>query len=342
MLDSDPKLKSSSETRPTSVIALTGGIGGAKLALGLHRILAPGDFMTICNTGDDFYHLGLEISPDIDTVLYTLAGLADPSQGWGRRGETWNFMAALEEIGGHTWFQLGDQDLATHIERTKRLTEGETLSAVTDYFRQQLGIATRIVPMSDDPVRTRLRTTMGWIDFQDYFVRQNCKPSVREIAFDNVETARIAPAILPALSDPHLRAVVICPSNPLISVEPILAVPGMRKALRSCTAPVIGISPIINGQAVRGPAAKLMEELGFEPSASAVAQRYADVIDTWIVDESDADARVPTGVEKVVTETLMITIKDREKLAQKVLAVAQQRGREKSSVTMTPNVMSDD
>jgi LPPG:FO 2-phospho-L-lactate transferase len=323
LLDSDPKPKSSSEVLPTSVIALTGGVGGAKLALGLHRIIAPGEFMAVCNTGDDFCHLGLEISPDIDTVLYTLSGLADPSRGWGRRNETWNFMAALEEIGGHTWFQLGDQDLATHIERTKRLAEGETLSTITDYFRRQLGIATRIVPMSDNPVRTQLRTTMGWMDFQDYFVRQNCDPVVKEITFNNAEAAHIAPAILPALNDSHLQAVVICPSNPLISIDPILAVPGMRKALRSCTAPVIGVSPIINGQAVRGPTAKLMEELGFKPSASEVAQRYTDVIDIWIVDESDADTCVPMGVKKIVTETLMTTIKDREKLAQNVLAAVQ-------------------
>ena len=312
-------------SRPASVVALTGGIGGAKLALGLQRVLEAGQLTTICNTGDDFRHLGLDISPDIDTILYTLSGLSDPERGWGRREETWSFMAALEEFGGATWFRLGDKDLATHVERTRRLGDGETLSSVTDSFRRRLGLATRILPMSDDVVRTRLLTADGWLDFQDYFVRQRCRPAVTEIAFAGAETAKPPPKALAVLSDPELRAVVICPSNPLISIEPILAVPGIREALASCAAPVVGVSPIIGGQAVRGPTAKLMRELGLDSSATAVAQRYADIIDAWVVDRVDMETTVPAGVDKVVAETMMVSLEDRERLASAVLDFAQRK-----------------
>ncbi len=324
-------------TRPASIVALTGGIGGAKLALGLQRVLDPGQLAVICNTGDDFRHLGLEISPDIDTILYTLSGLSDPDRGWGRREETWNFMAALGDFGGETWFQLGDKDLAIHVERTRRLEDGETLSAVTDGFRRRLGLATRILPMSDDPVRTRLLTADGWLDFQDYFVRQRCEPAVTEIVFAGAETAKPPSAVLAALSDPELRAVVICPSNPLISIEPILAVPGIREALASCRAPIIGVSPIIGGQAVRGPTAKLMRELGLDSSASAVALRYAELIDAWLVDRVDAEASVPAGVHKVVAETMMVSLEDRERLARAVLACALRLGSRRPTAVVAAN-----
>ncbi|HXC15487.1 MAG TPA: 2-phospho-L-lactate transferase CofD family protein, partial [Stellaceae bacterium] len=208
------------------VLALSGGIGGAKLALGLYRVLPPGALTVVANTGDDFEHLGLSISPDLDTLLYTLAGLDNPDTGWGRHGETWTFMAALEALGGKTWFQLGDGDLATHVERTRRLRTGERLSAITDDFRRRLGISARLLPMSDDPVRTRVLTEEGWIDFQDYFVRLHCTPAVREIAFAGAASARPHPDFLAALGDDKLRMVVICPSNPLISIDPILSLPG--------------------------------------------------------------------------------------------------------------------
>src|SRR6266481_1530848 len=193
------------------VLALSGGIGGAKLALGLYRILPPDTLTVIANTGDDFAHLGLQISPDLDTLLYTLSGNDNPELGWGRRGETWTFMAALEALGGEAWFRLGDGDLATHIERTRRLAAGESLSQITDDFRRRLGIGARLLPMSDDPVRTRLLTAEGWLDFQDYFVRQRCAPVVREVAFAGAAEARPQPAFLAELADENLRAVVICP-----------------------------------------------------------------------------------------------------------------------------------
>ena len=243
------------------VLALSGGIGGAKLALGLSRVLPPGALTVVANTGDDFEHLGLCISPDIDTLIYTLAGLDNPQTGWGRRDETWTFMAALEAIGGETWFRLGDGDLAIHVERTRRLHAGETLSHITGDVCRRLGIATRILPMSDDRVRTRVRTAEGWLDFQDYFVRLKCAPEVREIAFEGVAAARPLPEFMAALADPRLRAVVLCPSNPFISIEPILAIPGVREELMACAAPVIAVSPIIGGRAVKGPTAKMMREL---------------------------------------------------------------------------------
>ena len=200
------------------VIALSGGVGGAKLALGLSRILPPSDLTIVVNTGDDFEHLGLAISPDLDTLLYTLAGLDNPATGWGRRDESWSFMAALEQFGGATWFRLGDKDLATHVERTRRLRAGETLTQVIASFGQQFGIGPRLLPMSDDPVMTQVETAAGWLDFQEYFVRRACRPEIRGIRFCGAETARPQPEFLAALRDPRLRAVIICPSNPFISI----------------------------------------------------------------------------------------------------------------------------
>jgi LPPG:FO 2-phospho-L-lactate transferase len=304
------------------VVALSGGIGGAKLALGLSRIVPAGDLMVIVNTGDDFEHLGLYISPDLDTVMYTLAGLDDPQRGWGRRDETWSFMAALAALGGETWFKLGDADFATHIERTRRLRAGENLSSITRDFCRRLGVAGQILPMSDDMVRTRLRTREGVIDFQDYFVRQGCAPPVLDVSYAGASTARALPQALAALRDPGLRAVVICPSNPMISIEPILAVSGMREALARCPAPVIAVSPIIGGRAVKGPTAKMLAELGSPVSALAVAHRYSDLIDGYVIDTIDAaDARL-FDVPVAVANTLMSTLADRETLAREVLACA--------------------
>ena len=198
-----------------TVVALSGGVGGAKLALGLSRVLPAEELLVVCNTGDDFEHLGLCISPDIDTVMYTLAGVANPELGWGRGDETWSFMETLDTLGGETWFRLGDRDLAVHVERTRRLRAGETLSAITADLCAVSASAPRVLPMSDDPVRTRVRTEEGWIDFQDYFVRQRCEPAVHEVAFHGAATARVQPDFLAALADPQLKAVVICPSNPV-------------------------------------------------------------------------------------------------------------------------------
>jgi LPPG:FO 2-phospho-L-lactate transferase len=302
------------------VVALSGGVGGAKLALGLARVVPAGRLMVVANTGDDFTHLGLSISPDIDTVMYVLAGLDNPGTGWGRRGETWNFMAAVETLGGETWFRLGDGDLATHVERTRRLKAGETLGYITADFARRLGIAARIVPMSDDPVRTRLDTAEGWLDLQPYFVRRRAEPAVRAIEYAGADTARPHRDVLAALGDPDLRAVVICPSNPLISIGPILALPGLRQALKACAAPVVAVSPLIAGQAVKGPTAKMMRELGLAPSAAAVAELYRDVVDLFVVDERDVPGPLP--VPSIRTNTLMLTLADREALARIVLEAA--------------------
>ena len=304
------------------VVALSGGVGGAKLGLGLYRTLPPDTLTIIANTGDDFEHLGLAISPDLDTLLYTLSGQDNPELGWGRRGETWTFMEALEALGGETWFRLGDGDLATHVERTRRLKAGESLSAIIDDFRRRLGIAARLLPMSDGAVRTRLLTEEGWLDFQDYFVRQRCTPAVREIAFAGADEARPQPEFLAALSDRNLRAVVICPSNPFISVDPILAVPGVREALRACAAPVVAVSPIIGGQAVKGPTAKMMAELGVPVDAGTVARHYGDILDLYVADEADADEVRDLGLPVAFTRTLMLSLEDREVLARAVLDAA--------------------
>jgi LPPG:FO 2-phospho-L-lactate transferase len=308
--------------RKSLVVALCGGIGGAKLALGLSRVVPGGDLMVVANTGDDFEHLGLAISPDLDTIMYTLAGLADPRRGWGRRDETWSFMAAFAALGGETWFALGDGDLATHVERTRRRAAGEALSTITADFCRRLAIATRLVPMTDDIVRTRLRTDMGWLGFQDYFVRRRCAPAVLEVAYDGAATAGAHPDVLAALRDPRLRAVVICPSNPFLSIEPILAVPSLREAIERCAAPVVAVSPIIAGRAVKGPTAKMMSELGLQASAAAVARRYQDLLDAYVLDHADAADAAELGIPVTLAHTLMVTLADREDLARRVLASA--------------------
>jgi LPPG:FO 2-phospho-L-lactate transferase len=307
------------------VVAFSGGIGGAKLVLGLSRIVAAGDLLVVANTGDDFEHLGLAISPDLDTVMYALAALDDPQRGWGRRDETWTFMAALAALGGETWFQLGDGDLATHVERTHRRAAGETLSAITADFCRRLGTAARLVPMSDDEVRTRLRTAEGWLDFQDYFVRRRCAPAVLELAYAGAATARAHPEALAALADPGLRAVVIAPSNPFLSIEPMLAIPGLRAAIARCAAPVVAVSPIIGGRAVKGPTAKMMAELGLPVTASSVARQYRDLLDAYVLDRADAGAAAEAaalGITVSVAHTLMTTLEEREALARQVLDTA--------------------
>ncbi len=305
-----------------SVLVLSGGIGGAKMAVGLYRVLQPGALIVVANTGDDFEHLGLSISPDIDTLLYTLAGIDNPDFGWGRRDETWTFMAALETLGGETWFKFGDGDLAIHIERTRRLAAGESLAQITDDFRRRLGISARLLPMSDDRVRTRLRTEEGWLDFQDYFVRLRAAPVVREVAYAGASEARANPDFLAALGEDDLEAVVICPSNPFLSIDPVLSLPGVREALRACRAPVIAVSPIIGGKAVKGPTAKIMAELGLPVGAAAIARHYEDILDIFIVDEADAREVERLGIPVTLSKTLMLTIEDREALAKAVLAAA--------------------
>ena len=306
------------------VVALCGGVGGAKLAHGLSLALAaePDSLSIIVNTGDDFQHLGLSISPDLDSVMYALAGLADPVKGWGRRDETWRFMTALRELGGESWFQLGDADLAVHVERSWRLAQGASLTEVTAHLCRALGIGARVLPMSDDPVRTRVLTPEGWLDFQDYFVRRQCQPTVREFMFSGVETARAQPDALAALQRADLRAIVICPSNPFVSVEPILAVRGIRAAIQQSKAPVLAVTPIIGGKAIKGPAAKMLTELGLDVSAAGVARRYVGLIDAFVVDQSDPAPDPLPGVTFVSAATLMSSVDDRLWLARAVLRAA--------------------
>lgn len=309
-------------TQGIRVVALSGGIGGAKLALGLYRSLPADALMVVCNTGDDFEHLGLHISPDLDTVMYTLAGIANPETGWGRTGETWSFMRALGELGGETWFRLGDADLATHVERTRRLAAGERLGAITADFCRRLGVHAHLVPMCDEPVRTMVHTDTGVLPFQRYFVERRCEPEVRGFVFAGAETARAPAALAAALQDPGLETVVICPSNPFISIDPIFAVPGIRAAIAACCAPVVAISPLIGGRAVKGPTAKMMTELGLPTRAGAVAERYRDVLDGFVLDQADAAEADGIGVPCLVTRTLMADEADKRALAAEVLAFA--------------------
>jgi len=304
------------------VVALSGGVGGAKLALGLSRVVEPDNLLVVANVGDDFEHLGLHVSPDADTLMYTLAGLDNTKLGWGRRDETWSFMETLSSLGGEDWFRLGDRDLAVHIERTRRLRRGESLSAITADFCRRLGVGPRVLPATDDRLRTRLRTDEGWLDFQDYFVRLQCRPVVRELAFAGAEDARPHPDLLAALRDERLRAVVICPSNPFISVEPILAVPAIREALSACAAPVVAVSPIIGGRAVKGPTAKMMTELGLAPSAAAVAKRYGDLIDGYVMDMRDLEEAAHVAPKVTLAPTLMTNLAEKEQLARVVLEAA--------------------
>lgn len=304
------------------VLALSGGVGGAKLALGLSRLVPSDRLIVVANTGDDFEHLAFYVSPDVDTLLYTLAGLNNPETGWGRRDETWTFMAALQALGGETWFRLGDGDLAIHVERTRRLKAGEPLSQIVADFSRRLGISARVVPMTDAPVRTHVQTREGWLAFQRYFVEQQCRPEVLGFSFEGAATATPSGDFLHALKSPSLRAVVICPSNPFISVDPILALRGVRQALRDCAAPVIAVSPVIGGKAVKGPTAKMMAELGLEVSAAEVARHYQDLLDGYVVDDADAGIAEALSVPTVATRTLMLSLADREHVAATVLALA--------------------
>jgi LPPG:FO 2-phospho-L-lactate transferase len=304
------------------VLALSGGIGGAKLALGLSRVLPPGTLYVLANTGDDFEHLGFTICPDVDTLLYTLAGLADPSRGWGRRDESWNFMSALAQIGGPTWFQLGDADLALHAERTRRLRAGETLSHVTDALRRKLGVNAVVWPASDDAVRTQLRTAAGWLSFQEYFVARRCEPVVNAIRYEGATDARACLDAVALLRDPALRAVIICPSNPMLSIEPMLAIPGLREALVGCRAPRIAVSPIVAGRAIKGPTAKLLRELGRPVDAMEAARRYAGLIDGYVVDSADHLQTQDSGLRVAAVPTVMCDVASKERLANECLALA--------------------
>jgi len=304
------------------VLALCGGIGGAKLALGLYRVLPPHGLTIIVNTGDDFEHLGLHVSPDLDTVLYTLAGWSDPARGWGRADETWHFMEALEALGDPSWFRLGDRDLAMHVIRTRWLRHGETLTAFARHVGRRMGIDAQVLPMSDDPVRTIVDTTDGALAFQTYFVGRRCEPATIGVRFVGSERARPSPGLLAALARPDLAVVVICPSNPYLSIDPLLSIAGIRTALAATPAPVIAVSPLIGGKAVKGPTAKIMAELGIAATAEAIAAHYRDLLDGLVIDESDAAEAARLHLPTAVRPTLMRDLADRERLARDVLEFA--------------------
>jgi len=310
------------------VAVLAGGVGGAKLADGLQAVLPHGALTVIVNTGDDLVLHGLHVSPDLDTVMYTLAGEANPETSWGLRNETWSAAALLERYGEETWFRLGDRDLATHIVRTARLAGGATLTEVTAGAAAALGVSSRILPMTDTTVRTRLRTDAGWLDFQDYFVRRRHADDVREITFEGVADALPTTAVLDAIAGASL--VAIAPSNPFVSVGTILAVPGMLAALLAAPAPVVAVSPIVAGAALRGPADRMFVTLGGEPSALGVARHYVErfpgLVDGLVIDRRD-QAQVPAiealGIRVRAAETVMIDERTRAALAREVLALGE-------------------
>jgi LPPG:FO 2-phospho-L-lactate transferase len=312
------------------VVALAGGVGGAKLAHGLAAVLAPGDLTVVVNTADDEDFHGLLVCPDHDTVLYTLAGLADRKRGWGLAGETWQAAAMLERLGEPAWFRLGDRDLGLHIHRTRRLREGVRLTTVNREIQRALGIATPILPMADEPVRTRVRSPDGWLPFQDYFVRLGQAPDVLEVAFDGIESARPTPEVVAALE--AAEAIVLCPSNPFVSIGPILALPGMRPLLDAARARgvrVAAVSPLVGGRALRGPADRMAASLGGEASAAGIARLYAGLVDALLVDDVDA-AEAPAiaalGIAPVVGPTVMGDDASRAALAVAAVAAAWRGG----------------
>ncbi len=302
-----------------NVVALAGGVGGAKLAHGLALCLAAEDLTVVVNTGDDFEHLGLSISPDLDTVMYTLAGLANASTGWGQADETWNCLAALGRLGGETWFRLGDRDLATHLERSRRLKAGQTLTEVTQALSQALGVRACLRPMSDDAVRTLVQTDEGELEFQEYFVHRQWRPRVSGFRFASTGEARATPDVLSALE--AADAVIFCPSNPFVSLGPILHLPGVRARLER--RPGVAVTPIVGGQALKGPAAKMLSELGLEVSPVAVARAYQGVIGGFVLDQVDAALKpdiAALGLRVCVTDTVMRSEADRARLARETLA----------------------
>ena len=300
------------------VTVLTGGVGGAKLVLGLTTTLPADRVTAIVNTGDDCVHLGLPVSPDIDTLLYTLAGRFDAERGWGRTGETWSFMAALREMGAPGWFNLGDGDLALHVLRLDAFARGERLSQVTASFARAFGLAAAVLPMSDDPVATVVDTDEGRLGFQDYFVARRCAPSLTGVSFDGAQVARPGPGVLEAIAGAD--RILVAPSNPWLSVDPILAVPGLRDALAAAPAPVVAVSPLIAGQAVKGPTAKLMAELGLPLTNASIAAHYAGVIDGLLIDSGDDANGVAIPVAR--TATLMRSQDDRGRVARAALDLA--------------------
>ena len=306
--------------RPTKILAITGGVGGAKLALGLSKILSPEQAMFAVNIGDDFIHLGLHISPDIDSLTYALAEENNQELGWGRAGETWQFIETLGSLGGDDWFRLGDKDMALHIRRSGLLSDGATLTEATAEITRRMGIAHEVVPVSDDPIRTVVQSEQGDLAFQHYFVRERCQPAVSGFRFDGIENAALNPALETYLAD--CDGIIICPSNPFVSVAPVIEVAGFLAA--TAHIPTIAVSPIVAGTAIKGPAAKMMQELNIPSSALAVAEhyrgKYPRLLDGFVIDASDAGDLDQFKLPTVATPSVMVSLTDRIALAERCLS----------------------
>ncbi len=308
---------------------LSGGVGGAKLVLGLRDILGADALQVVVNTGDDFEHIGLPVCPDIDTLIYTLADQANPETGWGRRDESWHFMDALAALGGDTWFRLGDRDLGTHVRRRELLQNGVTLSAATLQIARVMGVSTPIYPMSDAPVQTLIATATGEISFQDYFVRLHAQPAITGIRYRSESSAAPGPGALQALAADDLTGIIIAPSNPWLSIAPILSVAELKSSILCNKAPVIAVSPIVDGQAIKGPTAKLMDELGIGASVVGIAEYYRNLIDGLVIDQKDKQHRAiieGMGIQVAVTNTIMNDLQDKTRLAQFVCDFAMTLG----------------
>lgn len=317
-----------------NILAISGGVGGAKLALGLAQVVAAERLTIVANTGDDFIHLGFPVSPDLDTVMYTLAGLSNTELGWGLAGETWQFMDAVHALGGETWFRLGDKDIATHTLRRQMLDQGQSLSQVTASLCRSLGVMPSLIPMSDDSVATQVFDGQQWLEFQDYFVRQQCAPDVTAIRFNGIDSARPASGLDALLkqaceSADALDAIIICPSNPFLSIDPVLSIPSVADRLRQAQAPVIAVCPIVAGQAIKGPTAKMMDSLSMPVSALGVAnyytQQYPQLLDGFVIDHADAMAAPDIealGLKVLLANSVMRSDQDKANLASDCIAFA--------------------
>jgi LPPG:FO 2-phospho-L-lactate transferase len=308
---------------PKKITALAGGVGASKLLQGFYEVMNPTQLTIIVNTGDDIVLHGLKISPDLDIVTYTLAGIVDPKKGWGLRSETFHALKHLAAYGRPSWFNLGDRDLATHIHRTALLAEGKSLSQAADHIRQALGLKSRILPMSDDPIPTMIDSNEGELHFQEYLVKRRAEPVVKGIRFVGAESAKPAPGVLEAIREAD--RILICPSNPLISIGPILAVPQIRDELRAEKQKVFAVCPIVAGKSLKGPSDKMLSQLGHSPTALGVAKLYADFTATFVIDPADksqAPAIAALGMKVAILPTVMKTLAQKRKLARALLSLS--------------------
>jgi LPPG:FO 2-phospho-L-lactate transferase len=303
------------------VVALAGGVGAAKLLRGLVKVVPSRDLVIIGNVGDDIELYGLHISPDLDIIMYTLAGIVDEVKGWGIAGDTFHCLEMLGRLGFETWFKLGDKDLAIHIVRTKMLREGYTLSQATAQLCKMLGIEAKLIPASDDPVRTKIQSGQLLLDFQEYFVKRGTMDAVTNVFFEGVKKAKPAPSVIEAVRE--AERIIICPSNPILSIAPILSIPAIRRALETSKAPIVGVSPIVGGKALKGPADRIMVSMGFEASPYGVARFYGSLLKHLIIDETDLEHKrriQEIGVKVTIANTIMKSVEDAINLAKVVIS----------------------